>query len=92
MEYARAKIAPAPIYAALGGFHLYQASDGTLAWTASKLKEFGLRNLLGAHCTGIEAVYRLRQLTGLDRKTAAVGAVGGGFNLATGLDPGAIAR
>ncbi len=92
MEYARAKIAPEPIYAALGGFHLYQASDDTLAWTASKLKEFGLRNLLGAHCTGIEAVYRLRQLTGLDRKTAAVGAVGGGFNLATGLDPGSFSR
>jgi 7,8-dihydropterin-6-yl-methyl-4-(beta-D-ribofuranosyl)aminobenzene 5'-phosphate synthase len=92
LDYARAKIAPAPIYAALGGFHLYQASDDTLAWTASKLKEFGLQNLLGAHCTGIEAVYRLRQLTGLDRKTAAVGAVGGGFNLATGLDPGSIAR
>jgi 7,8-dihydropterin-6-yl-methyl-4-(beta-D-ribofuranosyl)aminobenzene 5'-phosphate synthase len=92
MDYARAKIAPAPVYAALGGFHLYQASDDTLAWTASKLKEFGLQNLLGAHCTGIEAVYRLRLLTGLDRKTAAVGAVGGGFNLATGLDPGSIAR
>ena len=92
LDYARAKIAPAPVYAALGGFHLYQASDETLAWTASKLKEFGLQNLLGAHCTGIEAVYRLRQLTGLDRKTAAVGAVGGGFNLATGLDPGSIAR
>jgi 7,8-dihydropterin-6-yl-methyl-4-(beta-D-ribofuranosyl)aminobenzene 5'-phosphate synthase len=92
LDYARAKIASEPIYAALGGFHLYQASDDTLAWTASKLKEFGLQNLLGAHCTGIEAVYRLRQLTGLDRKTAAVGAVGGGFNLATGLDPGSIAR
>ena len=92
LDYARAKIAPAPVYAALGGFHLYQASDDTLAWTASKLKEFGLQNLLGAHCTGIEAVYRLRQLTGLDRKTAAVGAVGGGFNLASGLDPGSIAR
>lgn len=94
LDYARAKIAPAPapVYAALGGFHLYQASDESLAWTASKLKEFGLQNLLGAHCTGIEAVYRLRQLTGLERKTAAVGAVGGGFNLATGLDPGSIAR
>ena len=92
LDYARAKIAAAHVYAALGGFHLYQASDDTLAWTASKLKEFGLQNLLGAHCTGIEAVYRLRQLTGLERKTAAVGAVGGGFNLATGLDPGSIAR
>ncbi len=92
LDYARAKISPAPVSAALGGFHLYAASDDTLAWTAGKLKEFGLQNLLGAHCTGIEAVYRLRQLTGLDRKTAAVGAVGGGFNLATGLDPGSIAR
>jgi 7,8-dihydropterin-6-yl-methyl-4-(beta-D-ribofuranosyl)aminobenzene 5'-phosphate synthase len=92
LDYARARIALMPIYAALGGFHLYAASDDTLSWTASKLKEFGLRNLLGAHCTGIEAVYRLRQLTGLERKSAAVGAVGGGFNLATGLDPGSIAR
>ncbi len=92
LDYARARIAPAKVYAALGGFHLYNASDDTLAWTASKFKEFGLQNLLGAHCTGIEAVYRLRQLTGLARKTAAVGAVGGGFNLATGLDPGSIAR
>jgi 7,8-dihydropterin-6-yl-methyl-4-(beta-D-ribofuranosyl)aminobenzene 5'-phosphate synthase len=92
LDYARAKIRPAPVYAALGGFHLYEASDETLAWTAAKLKEFGLQNLLGAHCTGIEAVYRLRQLTGLDRKTAAVGAVGGGFTLDKGLDPGSIAR
>jgi len=92
LDYARAKIAPLPVHAALGGFHLYQASDDTLSWTASKLKEFGLQNLLGAHCTGIEAVYKLRQLTGLDRKTAAVGAVGGGFHLTTGLDPGSIAR
>ena len=92
LEYARSEIAPLPIYAALGGFHLYMASDETLSWTASKLKDFGLQNLLGAHCTGIEAVYRLRQLTGLTRGTAAVGAVGGGFNLATGIDPGSIAR
>jgi hypothetical protein len=33
----------------------------------------------------------LRTASGLDRKPAAVGAVGGGFNLATGLDPGSIA-
>jgi 7,8-dihydropterin-6-yl-methyl-4-(beta-D-ribofuranosyl)aminobenzene 5'-phosphate synthase len=92
LEQARAQVRNAPIYAALGGFHLYQASDETLAWTASKLKEFGIQNLLGAHCTGIEAVYQLRALTGLTRKTAAVGAVGGGFQLGSGLDPGSIAR
>jgi 7,8-dihydropterin-6-yl-methyl-4-(beta-D-ribofuranosyl)aminobenzene 5'-phosphate synthase len=92
IDYANAKIRRAPLHAAIGGFHLYAASDETLAWTAGKLKEFGLQNLLGAHCTGIEAVYRLRSLTGLDRKTAIVGAVGAGFRLDTGIQPGSIAR
>ena len=92
LEYARAKIRKAPIHAAIGGFHLYQASDDHLAWTAGKLKEFGLQQLLGAHCTGIEAVYRIRELAGLSRKTAAVGAVGGGFNLERGIAPGSISR
>jgi 7,8-dihydropterin-6-yl-methyl-4-(beta-D-ribofuranosyl)aminobenzene 5'-phosphate synthase len=91
-EYSRSTIRKAPVYAVLGGIHLYEASDETLDWTGAKLKEFGLQNLLGAHCTGIEAVYRLRALTGLVRKTAAVGAVGGGFSLANGLDPGSISR
>ena len=91
-DYSRAKIRNAPVYAVLGGIHLYEASDQTLNWTGTKLKEFGLRNLLGAHCTGIEAVYRLRALAGLARRTAAVGAVGGGFTLAKGLDPGSISR
>jgi 7,8-dihydropterin-6-yl-methyl-4-(beta-D-ribofuranosyl)aminobenzene 5'-phosphate synthase len=91
-DYARDKIRNAPIHAILGGIHLYEASDETLAWTGMKLKEFGLQNLLGAHCTGIEAVYRLRQSTGLGRGTAAVGAVGGGFTLAKGLDPGSISK
>jgi 7,8-dihydropterin-6-yl-methyl-4-(beta-D-ribofuranosyl)aminobenzene 5'-phosphate synthase len=69
MEYARKTVRTAPIYTAMGGFHLFAASDETLAWTASKLKEFGVRNLMGAHCTGIEAVYRLRQLVGLSRNS-----------------------
>jgi 7,8-dihydropterin-6-yl-methyl-4-(beta-D-ribofuranosyl)aminobenzene 5'-phosphate synthase len=92
LEYARAKVRQAPIYAAIGGFHLYQASDEHLAWTAGKLKEFGIEQFLGAHCTGIEAVYKIRQLTGLTRKTAAVGALGGGFKLDSGIIPGSISR
>jgi 7,8-dihydropterin-6-yl-methyl-4-(beta-D-ribofuranosyl)aminobenzene 5'-phosphate synthase len=92
VQYARTKIRPAPVYAALCGFHLFAANDDTLAWTAGKLKEFGLQNFLGAHCTGIEAVYRIRQLTNLERKSAAVGAVGGGFTLEAGLNPGSIAK
>ena len=92
IDYANAKIRRAPLHAAIGGFHLYAASDETIAWTAGKLKEFGLQNFLGAHCTGIEAVYRIRSLTGLDRKTAIVGAVGAGFKLGSGIQPGSIAR
>lgn len=91
-DYARSRVRNAPLRAVLGGIHLYEASDETLAWTGAKLREFGLQNLLGAHCTGIEAVYRLRQSTGLTRKTSAVGAVGGGFTLAKGLDPGSISQ
>jgi len=92
LEYARAKIRAAPVYAIIGGLHLFQAGDESLKWTASKLREFGLQNLLAAHCTGIEATYRLRALCGLSRTTAAVAAVGGGFTLSDGIHPGSISK
>ena len=92
LEHARNTIRQAPIHAAIGGFHLFDASDETPAWTAGKLREFGLANFVGAHCTGIEAVYQIRQRTGLDRKHCIVGAVGAGFDLATGIHPGRLAR
>jgi hypothetical protein len=44
-----------------GGLHLFSADDATFDWTGSQLKRFGVAHLVGAHCTGIEAVYRLRQ-------------------------------
>jgi 7,8-dihydropterin-6-yl-methyl-4-(beta-D-ribofuranosyl)aminobenzene 5'-phosphate synthase len=92
LEYARKKVRNAPIHAALGGFHLFQLDDEKLKWTAMKLREFGLQNFLGAHCTGIEATYRIRELVGLSRDTAAVGAVGAGFRLGGGISPGSIAK
>ena len=92
MEFARKTAGAVPFAAAIGGFHLFGASDETLAWTAGKIKEFGVRHLLGAHCTGIEAVFRLRQLAGLTRETAVVGAVGASFTLGKGIDPTALAR
>ena len=92
MEHARKSVRAAPVYAAMGGFHLFAASDQTLAWTAGKLKEFGVRQLMGAHCTGIEAVYRLRQLVGLTRETAIVGAVGATYTHGKGFDPTVLAR
>lgn len=92
MEFARKTVRAAPVYAAIGGFHLFAASDETLSWTAAKLKEFGVRHMMGAHCTGIEAVYRLRQLAGLSRQTAVVGAVGASYTHGKGFDATALAR
>jgi 7,8-dihydropterin-6-yl-methyl-4-(beta-D-ribofuranosyl)aminobenzene 5'-phosphate synthase len=92
MEFARTTVRSAPIVAAIGGFHLFAASDDTLAWTAGRMRSFGVRYLLGAHCTGIEAVYRLRELAGLTRATAVVGAVGATYTHGTGIDATVLAR
>lgn len=92
VDFARRAIRQAPIHAAIGGFHLFRATDEHLAWTAARLREVGLRHLLGAHCTGIEAVYRLRELAGLDRRRAVVSAVGSSFTLGAGIEPRALAR
>jgi 7,8-dihydropterin-6-yl-methyl-4-(beta-D-ribofuranosyl)aminobenzene 5'-phosphate synthase len=92
LEYARDAIGKVPVYAAIGGFHLLNLDDDKLQWTAQKLKEFGLQNFLGAHCTGLEATYRIRQLNGLARKNAVVAAVGATFDLKDGIKPGTISR
>jgi 7,8-dihydropterin-6-yl-methyl-4-(beta-D-ribofuranosyl)aminobenzene 5'-phosphate synthase len=92
MEYARTAVRAAPVVAVIGGFHLFGATDETLAWTAGKMKALGLRYLLGAHCTGIEAVYRLRQIAGLTRADAAVAGVGATYTHGTGIDPTMLAR
>ena len=92
VEYARKAIRDAPIEAAIGGFHLFAATDDQLAWTAERLKAAGIRHLLGAHCTGIEAVFRLRQLAGLTRRDAVVGAVGSSYTLGKGIEALSLAR
>jgi 7,8-dihydropterin-6-yl-methyl-4-(beta-D-ribofuranosyl)aminobenzene 5'-phosphate synthase len=87
-----AQFAHRPIYAVIGGLHLFAAKDEQVDWTADQLKRFGVRYLVGAHCTGIESLYRLRSRLGLGRQTAVVGAVGAGFTLGEGIRPGNIAR
>jgi 7,8-dihydropterin-6-yl-methyl-4-(beta-D-ribofuranosyl)aminobenzene 5'-phosphate synthase len=81
-----------PVYAILGGFHLFPATDAQVDWTADKLKGFGTSYLLGAHCTGIDSVYRIRERMGWPRSSAAVGAIGATFVLGEGIHPGALAR
>jgi 7,8-dihydropterin-6-yl-methyl-4-(beta-D-ribofuranosyl)aminobenzene 5'-phosphate synthase len=92
LEHARTRVRDAPVHAAIGGFHLLAASDDQLAWTSAQLKRFRLEHFLGAHCTGIEAVYRIRQQCGLSRGAAVVGSVGATFSLGTGITPTALAR
>lgn len=87
IDYARTFIRPARVHALVGGIHLFDATDSTLSWTAGKLRVFGVDFLLGAHCTGLETVYRFRSDLGLDRAHAVVAAVGSSFELGKGIDP-----
>jgi 7,8-dihydropterin-6-yl-methyl-4-(beta-D-ribofuranosyl)aminobenzene 5'-phosphate synthase len=89
---AREMVPGVPVTAVVGGLHLLEADEAALAWTAQRMREAGVRHLLGAHCTGLEAVYRLRALAALDRRTAVVGAVGSSYSSASGIDPRWLAR
>jgi 7,8-dihydropterin-6-yl-methyl-4-(beta-D-ribofuranosyl)aminobenzene 5'-phosphate synthase len=92
IEHAREIVRPERVHALIGGFHLFNASEESLVWTAGKLDEFGVDNFIGAHCTGLEPVYRFRREVGLDRAHAVVGAVGATFELGKGINPRSMAR
>jgi 7,8-dihydropterin-6-yl-methyl-4-(beta-D-ribofuranosyl)aminobenzene 5'-phosphate synthase len=91
-EYARAFLGGNILLAVMGGIHLFAAPDQTVEWTGARLKQFGIKNLLAGHCTGIEATYILRKATSLDRKTAMVSTVGSSFILGRGIVTGALAQ
>ena len=92
LAQAREMVPGVPVRAVVGGLHLLDADEKSLSWTAKQMRKAGVEYLLGAHCTGLEAVYRLRELLGLDRRTAVVGAVGSSYSSVTGLDPRWLAR
>lgn len=92
IEHARTFVRPARVHALIGGVHLFRASEETLVWTAGKLREFGVENFIGAHCTGIETVFRFRTDLALDRAHCVVGAVGQVFELGRGIDGRVIAK
>lgn len=91
-DYARKITGQQKIVAIIGGLHLFQKSDQAIRWTADQLRPFHPQYLLLGHCTGVEATYELRKLLGLSRATAVVSAVGSGFELGHGINPGTIAR
>jgi 7,8-dihydropterin-6-yl-methyl-4-(beta-D-ribofuranosyl)aminobenzene 5'-phosphate synthase len=92
LTFAQKEFPDTPVYAVVGGLHLFPATDQQIGWTADKLKGFGLSYLVGAHCTGIESVYQIRQRLGLPRQSAVVGAVGATFVLGEGIHPGLLAQ
>jgi len=92
LTFSREQFPDQPVQAIIGGLHLFPATDDQLNWTADKLKDFNVANLLGAHCTGIEAVYRIRERLGLPRSSAVVGSVGSSFVLGEGIHPGQLAK
>lgn len=92
LTFARGQFPNEPVQAIIGGLHLFPASDQQLDWTADKLKEFKVANLVGAHCTGIEAVYHIRERLALPRTAAVVGSVGSTYVLGEGIHPGVLAK
>lgn len=92
LEHVRKTIDPGTVKAIIGGLHVFDADEAHLAWTASQLKMFGVQQLIGAHCTGVEAVYRIRELAGLTRQTCMLGAVGATYSLDKGINPLRIAK
>ncbi len=92
LTYTRSTYSDRPVYGIVGGIHLFPATDQQLDWTGDEFKDFQVANLLGAHCTGIEAVYRLRERAGMTRKSAVVGTVGSTFTLTDGIVTGPLAK
>jgi len=76
------------IYAAIGGFHLLADTDEQIKWTAENLKNAGVRYFMGAHCTGMEPVYKIKNWAGLKNGECIVGSVGSSFDLTKGFTAG----
>ena len=64
------------IYGAIGGFHLFRSSDEVISKTASSLKSFGLKQLVGGHCTGIHAARKIADIASITRNNLSHGAIG----------------
>jgi len=92
LTFTEEKFHNEPVQAIIGGLHLFPATDDQLNWTADKLRDFKVTHLIGAHCTGIEAVYRIRERLVLPRESAVVGTVGATFVLGEGIHTGPLAK
>ena len=80
------------IYAAVGGFHLFNKNNKDISWTAKHMKKHGIKYFLGAHCTGIDAVYQIRKKNRMKREHCSVSAIGSYLDLEKGMYSGLITK
>jgi len=88
LEYVAQQFPGENVIAAVGGMHLLDAKVEQLDWTANKLKAMGIQYFLGAHCTGLNSVYRIREVTGMAKENCLVGTVGTTFDVYQGIKTG----
>ena len=65
-----------PIYGAIGGFHLFKATNEVIDNTANWLKGAGMTKFMGGHCTGIYAAERVADIIGISRDNLSHTAIG----------------
>ena len=76
LDYINKIMPDRPIYKIIGGFHLLNLNEDKLEWTARKMEEYGVKYFVGAHCTGLNSTYSIRNFMNLSSKKALVGSVG----------------
>jgi 7,8-dihydropterin-6-yl-methyl-4-(beta-D-ribofuranosyl)aminobenzene 5'-phosphate synthase len=92
VDHAKKNLPGQTLLAAIGGFHLLQNTDEQIKWTADQLKQAGIRYFMGAHCTGVEPVFQIREWSGLKRGECIVGSVGATFDPTVGFSHGPLTR
>jgi len=76
------------IITVIGGFHLLDTPEEKIAWTATKLSEAGVQYFVGAHCTGLNSVYQIREAMNLPKDRCRVGTVGMTYSNTKGINSG----
>ncbi len=75
----REKLANIPIYGVFGGFHLAgKAMEALIPQTVEQLRQFKLKQIMPAHCTGWRAVHAL--LNAFGEEVVVPSAVGSRFH------------
>lgn len=64
IEYTRLKTGRDQVLAFIGGTHLIMASEERLTKTAAALKDYDVQRIIACHCTGFNALVRLRNELG----------------------------